>query len=64
MGDDGERWIPTMCRIIRTKPLNIDIDNTVFTRSAQNTPSDGDGRLERPILINAESPFWDNKLLI
>jgi len=53
--DDDERWMPTMCRIVLTMPLNIEIDNTVFTRRTHNTPSDGAGRLERPILINAES---------
>lgn len=56
MEDDG-RWMPTMCRIVLTMPLNMEIDNTVFTRRTHNTPSDGAGRLERPILINAESPL-------
>jgi len=54
---DDERWIPTMCRIVLTMPLNMEIDNTVFTRRTHNTPSDGAGRLERPILINAERPL-------
>lgn len=52
--EDDERWIPTMCRIVLTMPLNMEIDSTVLTRSAHSTPSDGDGRLERPIFfINA-----------
>ena len=41
--DDG-RWMPTMCRIVLTMPLNMEIDNTVFTRRTHNTPSDGAGR--------------------
>ena len=37
-------------------PLNMETESTVLTRSAHSTPSDGDGRLERPIFfINADS---------
>lgn len=47
----GEARIPTMCRIVLTMPLNMDIDKAVFTRSTHNTPSDGAGRFDRPMLI-------------
>lgn len=50
-GDNDETRIPTICRIVLTMPLNLDIDKAVFTRSTHNTPSDGAGRLDRPILI-------------
>lgn len=30
-------------------PLKIEIDRAVLTRITQSTPSDGAGRLERPI---------------
>lgn len=53
-----------MCRIVLTMPLNMDIDNTVFTRSTHNTPSDGAGRLERPILINADWCLLGIQILI
>lgn len=46
-----ERWMPTTWRIDRTKPLKMEIDRAVFTRITPSTPSDGAGRLERPILI-------------
>ena len=52
-GEDGnvgdERWMPTTWRIDRTMPLKIDIDRAVFTRITPSTPSEGAGRLDRPI---------------
>lgn len=52
--DDDERLIPTMWRIVLTMPLTKDMEKAVFTKSTHNTPSDGAGRLERPMLmINA-----------
>lgn len=50
--DDGvERWMPTTWRIDRTMPLKMEIDIAVFTRITPSTPSEGAGRLERPISI-------------
>jgi hypothetical protein len=48
--DNGEAMIPIICKIVLIMPLNIDIDIAVFTRIMHNTPSDGAGRLDRPIL--------------
>lgn len=54
-GEDGnvgdERWMPTTWRIDRTMPLKIDIDRAVFTRITPSTPSEGAGRLDRPIRL-------------
>lgn len=54
--DDDERRIPTTCRTDRIMPLTMEIDRAVFTKSTHRTPSDGAGRLERPILIKTEVP--------
>lgn len=35
-------------------PLTIEMDRAVFTKSKHSTPSDGAGRLDRPIWIKIE----------
>lgn len=49
-GEDGdETRIPTIRRIDLTKPLMIETERAVFTKITHRNPSDGAGRLERPI---------------
>lgn len=52
---EGEARIPIMCRIVLIMPLNMDIGKALFTGIIHNTPSDGAGKLDRPILIIKES---------
>lgn len=51
----GEAMMPIICRIVLIIPLNMDMDMAVFTRIMHNTPSDGAGRLDRPILTLKKS---------
>lgn len=48
-GEDGDKRMPTMWRIERTIPLTMEIDKAVFTKITHSTPSEGAGRLDRPI---------------
>lgn len=47
--DGDETRIPTIRRIDRTRPLMIETERAVFTKITHRNPSDGAGRLERPI---------------
>lgn len=40
-------------------PLTKDMENAVLTRSTHSTPSDGAGRLERPIMVREIMKFSD-----
>lgn len=47
--DEDERRIPTIRRMDLTRPLMIETERAVFTKITHINPSDGAGRLERPI---------------
>jgi hypothetical protein len=48
--DNDESLMLTMLRIDRSILLTMEIDKAVFTKIMQSIPSDGVGKLERPIL--------------
>lgn len=58
-GERQERRNPTRWRMVRTRPLMMEMDRAVFTMRTQSIPSEGAGRLESPMLIGVEdsSPF-------
>lgn len=42
-------------------PFTMEMDSAVFTKSIHRTPSDGDGRLERPMFVKIMKLFRESK---